>query len=190
MDGQGKKARLIFSARYKKKNDADLVALILGGDKIAFQEILDRYQAGIYGFAYGFLKDAHEAEDVSQEVFLRLYRTAASLQNAISLRAYLFRMARNLCIDHVRKLRPETPGDLPEPVSARTPLNQLCSAELRAQIDLVLDGLPDNQRAAIFLRHEQGMSYAEISESLGVTPHAVESLLTRARKSFRTRFKF
>ena len=181
---------MIFSGSYKKKTDAALVALIAEGDKGAFRTILNRYQKSIYGFAFGFLKDAQEAEDVAQEVFLRLYRTAASLENFVSLRAYLFRVARNLCIDHGRKLRPEPMDDLPEPACGKTPLSQLCSAELRAQIDLVLEGLPESQRAAIFLRHEQGMSYAEISDSLNVTLHAVESLLTRARKTFRERFQF
>ena len=181
---------MIFLAPYKNKADADLVALILKGDRGAFQEILTRYQNAVYGFAFSILKDAQEAEDISQEVFLRLYRTAESYSSFAALQTYLFRIARNLCIDHLRKMRPETMTDPPEAVGAKTPLSQLCSAELKKQIDLILSGLPENQRAALYLRHEQGMSYSEIAETLGVTLNAVESLLTRARREFRSRFKF
>ncbi len=181
---------MIFFDLYKNKSDADLIALISKGDRGAFQEILNRYQAAVYGFAFSFLKDAQEAEDISQEVFLRLYRTAESYRSFAALRTYLFRITRNLCIDHLRKMRPETMTDPPEAVGAKTPLSQLCACELKKQIDLTLSGLPENQRAAIYLRHEQGMSYREISKTLGVTLHAVESLLTRARKAFRSKFKF
>nr|NJM03431.1 RNA polymerase sigma factor [Desulfobacula sp.] len=167
-----------------------MVALVLKGDRGAFQEILTRYQNAVYGFAFSILKDAQEAEDISQEVFLRLYRTAESYRNFAALQTYLFRIARNLCIDHLRKMRPETMPDPPESVGAKTPLSQLCSAELKKQIDLILSRLPENQRAALYLRHEQGMSYREIAETLGVTLNAVESLLTRARKTFCSRFKF
>jgi len=181
---------LIFSVPYKNKSDADLVALISKGDRGAFREILTRYQNAVYGFAFSILKDAPEAEDISQEVFLRLYRTSDSYRSFAALRTYLFRIARNLCIDHLRKMRPETMTNPPETVDAKTPLKQLCAAELKTQIDIILSGLPENQRAAIYLRHEQGMSYREIAETLDVTLHAVESLLTRARRSFRSRFKF
>ena len=178
-----------FPAPYKKKTDADLVALISQGDKEAFHEILNRYQNSVYGFAHSILRDVEEAEDISQEVFLRLYRTAKSYRESAVLVTYLFRITRNLCIDHLRKMRPETISPPPEAVYEKTPLNHLCTAELRKEIDNILSGLPENQRAAIYLRHEQGMNYREISQTLGVTLHAVESILTRARKSFRAKFK-
>lgn len=180
---------MIFSAPYKKKSDADLVTLISKGDRGAFREILNRYQNAVYGFAFSFVRDPQESEDICQEVFLRLYRTAASYRNTAALRTFLFRIARNLCIDHARKMRPTPMQHPPEAVYVKTPLNNLCSAELRKEIDQTLSKLPENQRAALYLRHEQGMSYREISEALGVTEHAVESLLTRARKAFRNSFK-
>lgn len=179
-----------FFAPYKNQSDADLVALISKGNSGAFREILIRYQNAVYGFAFSILKDAQEAEDISQEIFLRLYRTADSYRSVAALKTYLFRITRNLCIDHLRKMRPEAMTNPPESVTTKTPLNQFCAAELKKQIDLVLSGLPKNQRAAIYLRHEQGMDYREIAETLGVTRHAVESLLSRARRSFRSRFKF
>ena len=181
---------MIFCAPYTKRSDSDLVALISKGDSKAFHEILSRYQNPVYGFAFSIIRDIHEAEDICQEVFLRLYRTAETYCGSAALRTYLFRITRNLCIDHLRKMRPETMTDPPEAVHARTPLKNLCTAELRSQIDLILSELPANQRAAIHLRHEQEMSYQEIADTLEVTYHAVESLLSRARKTFRSKFKF
>ncbi len=181
---------MIFATPYKEKTDSDLMARISKGEKRAFREILTRYQNGVYGFAFSILHDQHEAEDISQEVFLRLFRTAESYRSYASLQTYLFRITRNLCIDHLRKKRPETMTGIPEPICSQTPLCHLCAGELREQIDGVISDLPENQRAAINLRHEQGMSYKEISETLGVTVHAVESLLTRARRTFRNRFKY
>ncbi len=180
---------MIFSTPYKKKTDADLIDLISKGDRGAFREILNRYQNAVYGFAFSFIRDPQESEDICQEVFLRLYRTAASYHSTAALRTYLFRIARNLCIDHTRKMRPSPMSAPPEAAYVKTPLNALCSAELRKEINQTMSRLPDNQRVALYLRHEQGMSYREISETLGVTEHAVESLLTRARKAFRKRFK-
>lgn len=166
-----------------------MVALILKGDKGAFQEILSRHQDAVYGFSLSILNDTQEAEDISQEVFLRLYRTANAYRSFAALRTYLFRIARNLCIDHLRKMRPQAMTTPPETVGSETPLSQLCAAELKQQIDRILSELPENQRTAIYLRHEQGMSYREIAETLGVTLHAVESLLTRARRAFCVRYK-
>ncbi len=178
-----------LSRSYKQKTDVDLISRIHKGDKKAFKEILVRYQSGVYGFAFSLLSDPHEAEDISQEVFLRLYRKARSYRAYTSLRTYLFHITRNLCIDHLRKKRPETMPDPPEPICARTPYSHLCDSELRRKIDGLISSLPENQGTAIYLRHVQGMNYQEIAQTLGVTVRAVESLLSRARRTFRSRFR-
>lgn len=180
---------MIFVVPYRKKTDADLMTRVSKGDRKAFREILTRYQNGVYGFAFRYLCDPHEAEDISQEVFLRLYRSAESYCSSASLRAYLFRITRNLCIDYLRKKKPEIMMKPPDAVCPETPFSSLYASELREKIDEIIATLPENQRAAIYLRHEQGMSYREIARTLNVTVLAVESLLTRARKAFRNRFK-
>ncbi|MCG8618639.1 MAG: sigma-70 family RNA polymerase sigma factor [Desulfobacterales bacterium] len=179
---------MIFSTPYREKTDADLMTRIPQGDKKAFKEILSRYQGGVYGFALSLLRDPQEAEDISQEVFLRLYKTASSYRSSATLKTYIFRITRNLCIDYHRKKRPQAMPDPPEPVCAHTPYHQLYASELRDRIDAIISDLPGNQRAAIHLRHVHGMSYREIADTLGVTVQAVESLLTRARRTFRDRF--
>ncbi len=178
-----------LSRPYKQKTDADLISRIHEGDKKAFKEILVRYQAGVYGFAFSLLNDPHEAEDISQEVFLRLYRKARSYRAYTNLRTYLFHITRNLCIDYLRKKRPETMSEPPEPVCSRTPYTHLRAWELRKKINGLISSLPENQGTAIYLRHVQEMNYQEIAQTLGVTVRAVESLLFRARRTFRSRFK-
>jgi RNA polymerase sigma-70 factor (ECF subfamily) len=167
--------------------DAVLVSRSAQGDESAFRELLHRHQGAVYGFAFRFLKDAQEAEEVAQEVFLRLYRTAGAYRCQASLRAYLFRIAKNRCIDLLRKNRPESMADPPEITDGRTAFDQVAEAESLQRLLGALDRLPDNQRAAVLLRHDQGLRYDEIAESLNLTVSAVDSLLVRARRTLRKR---
>ena len=173
------------SPLYFQKTDADLMTLISQGDKKAFEEILDRYQNGVYGFAFHLLKSRHEAEDIAQEVFLRLYANADTQNYYGRLETYLFKVARNLCIDHLRKKRPLSVSDLPEQISLSTPLSQLCAFELKDKIETIFSTLPKNQRSALYLRHIHGMKYKDIALTLDITIRAVESLLARGRKTLR-----
>ena len=165
------------------------MARIPRGDKKAFKEVLRRYQTGVYRFALSMIQDTHDAEDISQEVFLRMYRAAENYRSYASLRTYLYRIARNLCIDHIQKKRPEIMSEPPELFHQQTPYYHLSASELRDEIQDVIATLPENQRAALHLRHIHDMSYKEISQTLNVTVQAVESLLTRARRTFRKRYK-
>lgn len=181
---------MIFRRRFAGETDAKLVSLVVKGNESAFREVMDRHQGAIYGFALRFLKDAQEAEDSAQEVFLRLYRTAADYQPRASLRTYLFRIAKNLCIDSLRKKRPEAMDELPETIDGKTAFEQLSNAESMQSLLDAVSSLPDNQRAAILLCHDQEMSYQEIAESLSITVSAVESLLVRARRILRKRLSY
>jgi RNA polymerase sigma-70 factor (ECF subfamily) len=167
--------------------DAALVSRSAQGDESAFRELLDRHQGAVYRFALRFLNDGQEAEEIAQEVFLRLYRTADTYRCQASLRAFLFRIAKNLCIDLRRKKRPESMADPPEITDGRTPFEQVAEAESIQRLFGALHRLPDNQRAAVLLRHDQGMRYEEIAESLNLTVSAVDSLLVRARRTLRKR---
>lgn len=178
---------MIFRRRFAGETDAMLVSLVAKGNESAFREVMGLHQEAIYGFAFRFLKDAQEAEDIAQEVFLRLYQTAADYKPRASLRTYLFWIAKNLCIDSLRKKRPDTMDELPENIDTRTAFEQLSNAESLQRLLEAVSNLPGNQRAAILLRHEQGMHYQEIADALSITVSAVESLLVRARRTLRDR---
>ncbi|MBU2551031.1 MAG: sigma-70 family RNA polymerase sigma factor [Proteobacteria bacterium] len=159
------------------------------GDEGAFRELLDRHQPALYRFARRFLQDAVEAEDVAQEVFLRLYRSAHRYRPRAALRAYLFRIARNLCVDHLRKQRPGSMESAPEAVTRETPLTRLESAQAMNRLLQAVADLPENQRAALLMRHDQGLRYREIAEAMEISVAAVESLLVRARRTLRQRVR-
>ncbi|MBN1903917.1 MAG: sigma-70 family RNA polymerase sigma factor [Deltaproteobacteria bacterium] len=177
---------MIFGRTYTIKKDADLVALISEGDNRAFRELLNRHQNAVYGFALRLLNgDTQEAEDVAQETFLRLFRVSGNYHPSASLKTFLFRIARNLCIDFFRKKRPDMLGELPDTPEKDTPLDLLEKAIDTDRLEKSIRKLPVNQRTALLLRHNEQMNYNQISEVMNLSISAVESLLVRARQKLR-----
>ena len=178
---------MLFRRNFSEATDTELVFLVAKGNESAFNELLVRHQGAIYQLAHRFLGDANEAEDIAQETFLRLYRSADRYKPNASLRSYLYKIAKNLCIDFLRKKRPETMANLPETMPQDSPLDQLERAQTLQIILDCVDTLPENQRMAILLRHNSGLRYQEIADVMELTVSAVESLLVRARKTLRRR---
>lgn len=176
---------MIFGSGISQLSDAELVTRISQGDEKAFEEILKRHQDAVYGFARRLLKDPQEAEDAAQETFLRLYRTSKRYRPEASLRTYLLKIIKNICIDHHRKKRPELMDELPESPEKETPLDMLESAIAMDDLERAIEMLPVNQRTALLLRHTEQLSYKQISKVMDVSVGAVESLLVRARRRLR-----
>lgn len=176
---------LPFLKRYSRLDDHALVEMTADGDERAFREVLERHQPAVYGFARRMLCDAHEAADVAQDTFLRFYRSAERYRPETGLRAYLFRIVRNLCHDRLRRKTPQLMDDLPDVPTPDFPLRGAMDSESMAFLGRAVEALPESQRAAVILRHIEGMSYAEIAESMETSVPAVESLLVRARRTLR-----
>jgi len=176
---------MIFRPRQKSMSDAELVARVAAGDEGAFAELLRRHQDAVYGFACRMLGDPQEAEDIAQETFLRLYRASGRYQANASLRTFLLRIAKNLCIDHLRKKRPELMDELPDTPSEETPLDLLEGALAVDRLEKAMACLPVNQRSALLLRHGEQLAYNRIAEVMELSVGAVESLLVRARRTLR-----
>ena len=169
-------------------DDSTLVRRVSNGNEDAFKELLSRFQHKILNFAYRFLGDPEEAKDIAQETFLKLYRSAGNYHHSGSLDSYIYTIARNLCIDHGRKKRPDRSDRYREPVEHDTPLDSFSRKESQEAFQSVLSGLPENQRSAILLQYSEGLSNAEIADAMDTTISAVESLLVRGRKTLRSRF--
>lgn len=170
--------------RHSRCSDTELVARTADGDEAAFRELLVRHQDAVYAFICRMLGDSRqEAEDIAQETFLRLYQAAGRYRANAFLRTYLLRIAKNLCIDHFRKKRPELLDDIPDTPSDETPLDLLEGAITIDRLEKAIAGLPVNQRTAILLRHNEQLSYNRIAEVMDLSIGAVESLLVRARRT-------
>lgn len=151
-------------------------------------EAVDRFYGTIYRFAYRMLQERETAEDVSQEVFLRLAAGAPHM-NAEATRRWLFVVARNLCLSELRRasvrarsLR-EIAGEGPAPI--RSPSSQATADEVGEQIAKVIAGLEPEFREVVVLREYEGLDYAEIAAILGCAEGTVKSRLARARERLR-----
>ncbi len=173
----------VTASLLRLRSDEQLVALFRAGDDGAFGVIHDRYRQRLFAYSRQMLGGSRQdAEDALQDVFLRAYSSLRGNDRPVSLRAWLYRVAHNRCIDHLR--RPVPPAiDVFE--TSRKPLHDpISESERREDLrQLIADvrRLPDQQRSALLMRELDGMSYAELGEALGVSLQAVKSLLVRAR---------
>lgn len=157
------------------------------GDLDAFNEVVRRHQRFAWGIAYRFLGDPEAAEDLVQETFIRVLKAASRYKPSANFRTYLYQIVSRLCIDRARKKRPIFTDRLPELVDASPgPVASLVSKERETEIRKALDDLPPRQRMAIILRYYEGLSYADIARTLGITVKAVERLLGRARATLQS----
>jgi RNA polymerase sigma factor (sigma-70 family) len=165
------------------RSDDQLVALFRMGYDDAFRTIHDRYRQRLFVYTRQMLGGSRsDAEDVLQDVFLRAYRALRNDDRPVTLRAWLYRVAHNRCIDQLR--RPVPPAAEVYQLS-RTPLRDpFDETERREDLrDLVKDvqRLPEQQRSALLMRELDGLSYAELADALRTTIPAIKSLLVRAR---------
>jgi RNA polymerase sigma factor (sigma-70 family) len=165
------------------RSDEQLVALFRAGNDAAFSVIHDRYRQRLFAYARQMLGGSRQdAEDALQDVFLRAYSSLRSNDRPLSLRAWLYRVAHNRCIDHLR--RPTPPASDLFDTSRKPlhdPMDELVRREDLRQLVEDVRRLPAQQRSALLMREMDGMSYAELAEALGVSMQAVKSLLVRAR---------
>lgn len=170
------------------------------GDEAAFGELVQRYQHRLVGILQHIVGRADEAEDLAQEVFLRVYRTRARYHPQAKFSTWLFTIANNLALNALRsrKRKPVVPLPAQEsgPLGARpaeqlvaarspAPTQRLQQQELSAIIGAAMDSLGDRQRMAVMLHKFEEMSYAEIADVMGMSSKAVKSLLSRARAALR-----
>jgi RNA polymerase sigma factor (sigma-70 family) len=167
----------------RMRSDEQLVALFRAGNEDAFRVIHDRYRQRLFAYTRQMLPGSRlDAEDALQDVFVRAYFSLRADRRELALRAWLYRVAHNRCVDQLRRPIPAPPEAL-EPL--RTPLSDpLAAAEQRETLRRLVEDvrrLPRQQRSALLMRELSGMSYAELAGALGTSVPAVKSLLVRAR---------
>ena len=169
--------------------DSDLITRAAGGDPAAFQALVERHRAMVYRVAYQFAGNHHDAEDIAQEVFIKVYRSLDRFRQDAQLSSWLYRIVMNACIDHRRRHSPagcapfgeeaehrllNTPeeGPGPEDVAYAGELGQVLEAEIGR--------LPEGQRIVFIMRHHQGLKLGEIAAALGLAEGTVKRQLHAA----------
>ena len=169
----------------KLQGDERLIAMVRRGNARAFETIVDRYQGRLLGFCRQMLGSTEDAEDVLQEVFVNAYRAMLADEREINLRPWLYRIARNRCLNHLRKpiADAQESMDMVPMVDAASTAEQVHNREEFRQLLGDVSKLPETQRSALLLREMDAMSYEEIAQAMETSVPSVKSLLVRARIS-------
>lgn len=182
--------------------DADLMLRVKRGDRAAFTELVEKWRNPVIGFACRTLPDPDEAEDLAQATFVQLWRTAVRYEPSARFSTFLFTIARNLCLNEIRRRTRHPADSLDAPAgeddapSHRIEDRQRSSAdadlvrsELFEKVEEALRDLPEKQRTALVLCREGELSYEEIAVVLGASLQATKSLIHRARETLKGRLK-
>lgn len=183
--------------------DAALMLRVKQGDNSAFGGLVDKYKQPVMNLAYRMLRDITEAEDLSQNVFLQVHKSASRYEVSAKFSTWLFTITRNLCLNEIRR-RSRHPTETLEaryPEQEDQPLRQfedqktvsppetLLHGELEQKIEQALGELPETQRTAILLCRQDELSYEDIAEVLGCSISATKSLIHRGRETLKQKLK-
>ena len=167
-----------------------LIQRCLKGDQEAWDLIVRQYWRKVFNVAYKFVGSHEQAEDLTQDIFLKIFRSLETFDRRANFQTWLISVSRNLCIDHYRSVRKErqtidrdVPAEDLSPVSATaSPLATLENRDLAALLRQALQTLPKSLRLAVLLRDIQELSYLEIAERLRLPEGTVKSRINRGRK--------
>ncbi len=186
---------------YGEKTDKELVRLSRRGDERAARELVHRFERPVFSIVYRMVRDRELAEDLSQDVFVRTFNNLDRYDRSYRFSSWLFKIAYNLTVDHLRKRGLPTismhgaPDALtPERQEATSlrlesdeeaPDDRLVAKELAGELEEAIAGLREDYRTAILLRHVEGRPYEEISEIMGIPLGTVKTYIFRARRELR-----
>jgi len=183
-----------------RRSDIDLMLAVQAGDEGAFRALVDRHRNAIVNLAWRYLGNRTDAEDLAQEVFLKVYRARRRYRPDAKFTTWLYRVAVNASLNEVRNRKNRatfgavTLGGGDEGARGLDPAGDpangapdaaLERAELRERVRAAVGELPDRQRMALLLNKFHGLGYQELSDALGLSIPAVKSLLVRARENVR-----
>lgn len=175
---------------------------VIKGDQDAFGEIVEIYKNSVYQLCYRMLGSQHEAEDMAQEAFIRAYVNINSFKQELKFSTWLFRIATNLCIDRIRKKKPDYYLDAEVsgtegltmysqvPSNTLLPEQELESLELHETVQKEILKLPEKYRAAIVLKYIEELSLNEISEILELPLGTVKTRIHRGREALRQQLRY
>jgi RNA polymerase sigma-70 factor (ECF subfamily) len=171
-------------------SDEYLLKQIAAGNTAALGTIAQRYQTMVLSLAYRNTQNWTDAEDIAQEAFIRVFKSADSYQGRSGFKTWLYRIVVNLCLDHHRSKKTNLSLETVDVhVAAKSSPNLLETAEISAMVQRAIHNLPQKQKIAVILHRYENLSHPEISDVTGWTISAVESLLVRAYGNLREALK-
>ena len=184
-------------------SDADIMLRVKAGDDSAFEYLVQKYRRPMVGFLYRLAHNAAAAEDLAQEVFLRVYRSRETYEASAKFTTWLYRIATNLAVNHARDTRHERPENqvsLDEPDTDTGMTMDVADSHLSAEENILrrerlaairakVQALPERQRMAVVMHKYQQMDYKQIAEVLKLSESATKSLLFRAYEALRGQLK-
>jgi RNA polymerase sigma-70 factor (ECF subfamily) len=182
--GSGAKEVPTRGSRILTADDADLVGRARTGDQVAFTQLFEQYHAPILNYLHRMVGDRAQAEDLTQDTFLKAYNALPGTRPDLAFKPWLYRIATNTAISQLRRRKivqwiPFMPG---HDHAAGEAVERTVTR--RQDIQQTLEKLPTHYAAVLLLRHYQGLSLAETAQALGVTENAAKLRLFRARKAF------
>ncbi len=182
--------------------DQEVVTEARRGREAAYRELVRRYEAPVFSLIFRMVRDRELAEDLAQETFIKVLNAIGSYKPEFKFSSWVFKIANNTAIDHLRRRELDTlsiedspHAATPEAVEATTlqlgspdesPLDRVVALELGGEIERAIAGLRPEYRSCIMLRHVEGRAYEEISEILGLPLGTVKTYIHRARHELRT----
>jgi RNA polymerase sigma-70 factor, ECF subfamily len=184
----------------KEISSEDLMVQVASGEEYAFKILVERHLNLVLNLIYRFVGDKTRAEDLAQEVFIRIWQAAPRYKPQAKFTTWIYRVTTNLCLNELKSSRGKklfffgglAEGDRPTVETDVSPSAEdlLLAEERSRQISLALQSLPENQRMALILRRYDNLSYQEIANIMDCSVSAVESLLVRAKKNLQEKLSF
>ena len=184
-----------------KTSNSELIKQAIEGDETAYKQLLGNYRGAIFNLLYKMVRNREETEDLVQEAFIKAFRALPSFNEEYAFSTWLYKIAINNCIDHMRKKRLKTysinkpvqskDGELDRefPDTSMSPDRHLLSDERSKLIETAIDDLPENYKIAIILRHSEEKSYEEIASILNIPLGTVKARIFRAREMLKKKLK-
>lgn len=189
---------LRMNTDYTNDPDVQLLLAFKSGDKSSFEKLMVRFYPRVLNFIYRFVNQKEVAEDLTQDVFMKVYKSAVNYQPKAKVSTWIFTIAKNTALNELSRRKKfaysldadnkTSEGSVQsqhEDFTERKPDQQLERQERMEVVRTAVQSLPENQRMAVILRRYENMTYDEIAKTMGTTSKAVKSLLSRAKENLK-----
>ena len=183
---------------YLSDPDVLLMLEFQKGDKAAFEKLMEKYYKRVFNLVFRFLGNRETADDLAQEVFIKVYKAAPAYKPQAKFQTWLYQITKNVSLNELRRHKGQTvsldetfnteEGEMTRQVAdvhAVNPLESLQAEDIAAKVKEAIEALPDNQRMAVLLRRYENLSYEDIAKTMNCSLEAVKSLLSRAKENLK-----